>query len=133
MSDGFVTLDDLRRLEERLAAERIAFETRMDEQMKRFTSEINGHIVRISEAAQNGRSDLIESNQRMVEEFHRLQSRIDRAEEGGGRHRESTAARLVAMEEASKDMRELARSSLELLRLIGNQIQSLPCVRTPQG
>lgn len=124
MSQDFVTRDELHRFEERLAAERTAFETRMQAEWKRFMGEVNGHIVRISEAAQNGRHDLIDSNQKMVEEFHRLQARIDRGEEGASRHRDSTAARLASMEEVVKLVGTTLKEFGELLEDLKRVVQA---------
>jgi len=87
--------------------------------------EVNGHIVRISEDAQSGRHDLIESNQAMVMQFHKLEARIDRAEEGANRHRESTAARIGGMEESFKDVREISRTVVATLKELGEQVEDL--------
>jgi hypothetical protein len=103
--EDFVTRADLRadllRLEERLGKERAAFEMRLEAQVKAWMTEVGGHIVRVSEEANSGRRDLIESNQEIVGGLKRTEARMDRAEEGAGRHRESTAARLKAIEASS--------------------------------
>lgn len=105
--------ETLKRLEERIEAQRAAFETRLGAQVKRFVSEVSGHIVRISEEALQGRSVLTESNQALVVEFRRAGDRADEAAAASNRHRESTAARLATLEEAFGELSKSVIVALE--------------------
>jgi hypothetical protein len=89
VSQDFVTRDELKMLEERIEAQRVAFETRVEAQWKRFMGEVNGHVVRISEDAQSGRSDLIESNQAVVRELQSLRVHVDAIVSQGTRDRDA--------------------------------------------
>ena len=114
--------ETLQKLEKRLEAQRTAFENRLEAQVKKFMTEVNGHIVRIAEEGHEGRRNLIDSNQAIVTELKRTQERTDRAEEGASRHRESTAARLLAMEDG---FRNLNISVVEAITDLGKQINAV--------
>jgi hypothetical protein len=112
-------------LEKRNASERSAFETRLTAQVKQFMAEMNGHIVRISNETHKGRNDLLDSNSMMVSEYKRVQERMDRGEEASNRHRESTAARLKAMEDGSYAVAE----ALQKLQSVAEKGYTCPLLK----
>lgn len=131
MSQDMVTRDELARslqeLETRIEGRRQAFEQRLEAQVGKFMGEVNGHIVRITQEAHNGRRELIESNQALVVAWNRAGDRADQAAAAENRHRESTARRLASLEDAldtlKKGFAELRDDMLESMRLIRNEIQ----------
>ena len=122
MSQEYVTHADLDKAIQELEGRLSERSKRLEDQVSSFMAEMRASFGRNLEEARDGRGLLIDSNDRMVTAFRRVEERADRAEAGSDRHRASTALAIKSIDDGFK---ALSREVVVAVKDLGKQIQEI--------